>query len=76
MKRNRIVVRQLAHEEAAGGKGRVGGRVGELLALDDVAHLIADDVGLDGRDGVGFFEQARGKTMGQPKKDLKNFPAK
>ena len=33
--------------EVAGGKDRVGGQVGEMLALDDVAHLVAGDVGLE-----------------------------
>ena len=55
--------------EVAGGKDRVGGQVGELPALDDVAHLVAGDVGLevglDGRDGLGLFGLGIGDELGE-----------
>src|ERR1700675_3448376 len=33
--------------EVSGGKDRVGGQIGEVPALDDVAYLVAGDVGLE-----------------------------
>jgi len=55
--------------EVAGGKDRVGGQISEVLALDNVAHLIAGDVGLeeclDGRDGSGLFGLGVGDELGE-----------
>src|SRR5712692_7534257 len=53
----------------ADGKDRVGGQIGELAALDDVAHVVAGDVGLegglDGRDGLGLFGLGIGDELGE-----------
>src|SRR5262245_58968351 len=53
----------------AGGKDRVGGQVGEVAALDDVAHLIAGDIGLeeglDGGDGRGLCGLGIGDELGE-----------
>ena len=42
----------------------MGRKHGEILAIDDIAHLVAGDicleVGLDGRDGGGLFGLAVG----------------
>ena len=45
--RNQRAVLRRYGAEAVGGKDRVGGQVGEMLALDDVAYLVAGDVGLE-----------------------------
>ena len=45
--RNQRAVLRRYGAEVAGGKDRVGGQVGEVLALDDVAYLVAGDVGLE-----------------------------
>src|SRR5437016_2395599 len=55
--------------EIACGEDRVGGQIGELAALDDMAYLVAGDVGLeeglDGRDGLGLFGLGIGDELGE-----------
>ena len=55
--------------EVAGGEDRIGGQIGELPALDDVADLVAGDVGLevglDGRNGLGLFGLVVGDELGE-----------
>ena len=52
-----------------GGEERVGGQIGEVFAVDDVAHPVAGDVGLevglDGRDGRGWLGHAVGDELGE-----------
>src|SRR5712691_898452 len=53
----------------AGGEDRVGGQIGELTALDEMAYLVAGDVGLeeglDGRDGLGLLGLGIGDELGE-----------
>src|SRR3972149_1414390 len=55
--------------EVPGGKEWVGGQIGEVAALDDVAHLVAGDIGLeeglDGGDGPGLFGLGVGDELGE-----------
>jgi len=55
--------------EVAGGEDGVGGQIGELAGLDDVADLVAGDVGLeeglDGGDRRGLIGLAVGDELGE-----------
>ena len=50
-------------------KDGIGGQIGELRFVDDVADLVAGDVGLevglDRRDGLGFFGLVVGDELGE-----------
>src|ERR1017187_9250195 len=55
--------------EVGRGEGWVGGQIGELPSVDDVADAVAGDVGLevglDGGDGLGLFGLAVGDELGE-----------
>jgi hypothetical protein len=55
--------------EITGGKDRVGGQIGKMLIFDDVAHLIAGnvglEVGLDGRDSGGLLGLGVSDELGE-----------
>jgi len=52
-----------------GGEVWIGRQIGELPAVDDAAHPVAGDVGLevglDGRDGRGRLGHAIGDELGE-----------